>query len=158
MPHKNPRLRQVRRVKIAPGKRYKNPSVLCSSLTATVTTKRECEQGSVWGLGQLCPPPLTPQCSTAPSPPLPHAQPPPEDAAPEQWQRLAVHTPDLVEHFCSFTPCTKADISVYLHCLVLIVAFILAQRSNASLQSYRVQTRIKTRCPRSTRPWHSSPY
>lgn len=41
---------------------------------------------------------------------------------------------DLVEYFC-FTPFTKADISVYLPCLVLIVSFILAQRSNTSLQS-----------------------
>lgn len=42
---------------------------------------------------------------------------------------------DSEEYLFCFTPFTEADIFVYLHCLVLIVGFILAQRSNASLQS-----------------------
>lgn len=42
---------------------------------------------------------------------------------------------DLEAYLFCFTPLTEADIFVYLHSLLLIVGFILAQRSNASLQS-----------------------
>lgn len=146
------------------GKSNENPLVVRSSSPTTVTTETisKAAFAAHWAAMPL------PSIST---PSLPNSPGVPQLQLPT-FSQLAIptwgcclrimHIPahvalDTMEHFCSFTVFTKVGISVYLHCLVLIVGFILARRSNASLQSYWVQTRIKTRCPHSTHWWHSSP-